>query len=55
MVRTKKSNIHRLKKALAYLGEPDHRLDLYRLFGIDLPTESADATATAVATGEEKP
>ncbi len=26
-----------LIKALAYLGEPDLRLDLYRLFGMDLP------------------
>jgi len=34
-----RSNIGLLEKALAYLGEPDPRLDLYRLFGMELPIE----------------
>ena len=28
--------VYQLTEALAYLGEPDQRLDLYRLFGMDL-------------------
>ena len=36
-VRTAKWTINQLGKALTYLGEPDPRLDLYRLFGMDLP------------------
>jgi hypothetical protein len=31
--------VDQLTKAIAYLGEPDERLDLYRLFGMDLPTD----------------
>ena len=27
-----------LRKAREYLGEPDYRLDLYRLFGMELPS-----------------
>jgi hypothetical protein len=30
---------YQLTEALRYLGEPDERLDLYRLFGMDLPPE----------------
>jgi hypothetical protein len=29
--------VDQLTKALEYLGEPDERLDLYRLFGMDIP------------------
>ncbi len=39
MVRAKKANVDKLRRAIAYLGEPDPRLDLYRLFGMDLPAE----------------
>jgi len=39
-VRTAMRNIRLLEKALAYLGEPDLRLDLYRLFGMDLPPDA---------------
>jgi hypothetical protein len=38
-VRTAKWAVNQLTKALDYLGEPDPRLDLYRLFGMDLPPE----------------
>jgi hypothetical protein len=38
-VRTAKWAVDQLTKALDYLGEPDPRLDLYRLFGMDLPPE----------------
>jgi len=37
MVRTKKYEVSQLTKALAYLGQPHPRWDLYRLFGLDLP------------------
>jgi hypothetical protein len=36
-VRSAKSEIRALRKLLTYLGQPDSRLDLYRLFGVDLP------------------
>ena len=38
-VRTAKWAVNQLTKALDYLGEPDPLLDLYRLFGMDLPPE----------------
>jgi len=38
-VRRARSDVELLRKALAYLGEPDPRLDLYRLFGMPLPPE----------------
>jgi hypothetical protein len=38
-VRAAKTNIRILQKALAYLGQPDPRLDLYRLFGVNLPKD----------------
>jgi hypothetical protein len=38
-VRIAATNVRMLQKALAYLGEPDARLDLYRLFGMDLPPD----------------
>ena len=37
-VRSAKSEIRMLRKLLTYLGQPDPRLDLYRLLGVDLPT-----------------
>jgi hypothetical protein len=37
LVKTAKADVDLLCWALAYLGEPDPRLDLYRLFGMDLP------------------
>jgi hypothetical protein len=39
-VRSTKTDIRMLQKALAYLGQPDLRLDLYRLFGVDLPKDA---------------
>jgi hypothetical protein len=36
-VKTAKSDVDLLRRALAYFGTPDERLDLYRLFGMDLP------------------
>jgi hypothetical protein len=32
-----RADVSLLRRALAYLGRPDERLDLYRLFGMDLP------------------
>jgi len=34
-----KTDIRMLRKALTYPGQPDPRLDLYRLFGMDLPKD----------------
>lgn len=36
-VRSVKNEIRMLRKLLIYLGQPDPSLDLYRLFGVDLP------------------
>jgi hypothetical protein len=37
LVRKAAWEVYQLTEALRYLGEPDPRLDLYRLFGMDLP------------------
>jgi hypothetical protein len=37
LVRKAAWGVYQLTEALRYLGEPDPRLDLYRLFGMDLP------------------
>ena len=38
VIAKKCAGIRLLRKALDYLGEPHPRLDLYRLFGMDLPS-----------------
>src|SRR5262249_16994773 len=49
-LRRGESDVALLKRALAYLGQPDPRLDLYRLFGME-PASAAGARVQALTCG----